>query len=314
MLYPWQSTLWQQFLRQIEADKLPHAILLTGDEGVGKLVFAQKLAQHLLCELPDVDQAKNQALFESESGHPDCYHLSPEGKMGMIKIDSIRELANKLTESPLMGGYRIVILESAHCMNIAASNALLKTLEEPGERVCIILVTSEPSQLLPTIKSRCQRYPLVVDAAQGKAWLAQQIKNQAQCDLLWQLSHGAPLQALALSQGDWLGQRQMLLKGIINRKDPIALAGQLYQKTDKQMVLNSLMGLVVDLKRVQAGQAQLITNIDIVQPLTVFATQVPAAKLDKLYAQYCEEKVDLSKQVALNEQLLLESWLIAWHQ
>lgn len=310
-LYPWQTSLWQKLQEQIDNNRLPHALLLTGNEGVGKLTFAKQLACYLLCHSGGVDQAKNQSLFDSEAGHPDYYQLSPEGKMGIIKIDAVRELIRKLTESPLMGGYRVVVVASAHCMNLASANALLKTLEEPGEKVCIILVTSEPSQLLPTIKSRCQRYELSVDKGQGKAWLTEQLFDSSQVDLLWSLSGGAPLKALALSEGEWLDQRKVLLSAVVNRKDPVELAAKLYQKANKVLVLDCLMGLVVDLMRLKAG-VQHIHSIDCVQQLLVFSENLTIAKLEKLYENYCQAKRDLEKQVALNEQLLLESWLIAW--
>lgn len=313
-LYPWQKSLWQQMFDLIEQDRLPHALLISGNVGIGKQHFARYLAQYLLCDRADSKvRDKNRALFDSADGHPDLIRVSPEGKLNVVKVDSIRDLTAKLSETALMDGYRVVIIDQAHKMNIAATNALLKTLEEPGENICIMLLSHEPEQLLPTIRSRCQQYSLIGDEA-AKQWVAQQLLPSVNVDLLWQLSYQAPLQALAIQEGEWLAQRKLLLDGVLAKQDPIALASKLYQIADKQSVLNSLSSIVVDLTKLKAFADAPISNIDYAEQLQKQAVVLSQLQLDRLYDRYAQAKRDLAQQVSLNEQLLLEDWLIAFYE
>lgn len=164
----------------IPTQNRPHALLVTGQpEAVLPTLKAE--IKGLLCEGQKTDcgpppplrrragvegaAAENAAcgkcaschLFESEAGHPDVMILIPEGKMNLIKIDSIREVIAFLSQTSMRGGLRVVLLTEADALNIASQNALLKSLEEPGEKALIILLTDKPHLLLPTIKSRCQR-------------------------------------------------------------------------------------------------------------------------------------------------------------
>src|SRR3989338_1387098 len=171
MIYPWHQPLWQQLQEQIAQQRLPHALLLTGPAGVGKLAFAQALARYLLVDLQGATlREKNANLFDAEDGHPDYRLLEPEGKLGLIKVDMIREVVDFLTETAQQGGYRIVILQHAERMNVAASNALLKTLEEPGAKTVLLLLSSQPALLLPTVRSRCQVLAFHVDEKTGQDW------------------------------------------------------------------------------------------------------------------------------------------------
>jgi hypothetical protein len=139
------------------ADRLPHALLVLGEPHSSLKGLLPEL-KGLLCEQSQVacGACVSCQLFESESGHPDLMTLLPEGKMGMIKIDTVRELIGFLEQSSLRGGLRIVVLVQADALNIASQNALLKSLEEPGAKTLIILLTDRIHLLLPTIKSRCQ--------------------------------------------------------------------------------------------------------------------------------------------------------------
>lgn len=139
------------------SNHLPHALLITGEpDGTFKKLMPE--LKGLLCEQSKVacGACVSCQLFESESGHPDLMIFLPEGKMGVIKIDSVRELIGFLEQSALRGGMRIVLLSQADALNIASQNALLKSLEEPGANTLLILISHRVHLLLPTIKSRCQ--------------------------------------------------------------------------------------------------------------------------------------------------------------
>lgn len=163
MIYPWQMSVWQQ-LGQNWAQQ-PHAWLLFGAEGTGKLAFAENLAQALLCEQPSADHTPCQhcpscCLFIQHT-HPDYLLLQPEAQDGserkrtQIKVEAIRQILDFVHLSAHRGGRRVVVIEPAESMNPQAANALLKVLEEPPAGVVFLLVSHHKDRLLPTIKSRC---------------------------------------------------------------------------------------------------------------------------------------------------------------
>ncbi len=296
----------------IQQNRLPHALLLSGHAGTGKFHFAKTLAGYLLCELANpAHQNKNRTLFSSENGHPDMSVVVPEGKIGMIKIGQIRELTNTLSKTAQQGGYRVIIINHADEMSAASSNALLKTLEEPGDKVCIMLLSSSVYRLLPTIRSRCQQYNISVEDSIGKAWLQKELPT-ADIELLWRLSGHAPLKGQEIATGKWLAQRKTLLEGVLQAKDPITTADKLYQDADKHRVLNCLNTLVTDIMKRQVLAATDIINIDYKDSIKVLASSLSQRPLLRLYHYYCQAKLDLDKQVSLNQQLLFEDWLIQW--
>jgi DNA polymerase-3 subunit delta' len=90
--------------------------------------------------------------------HPDVHIIQPESAAGHIKIDQIRSLQHTVFQTPQLGTRGIVVIHPADALNLAAASALLKTLEEPPATMIFILVTTQPSLLLPTLRSRCQSY------------------------------------------------------------------------------------------------------------------------------------------------------------
>ncbi len=139
-------------LRFLKNDSLPHALLFCGPEKVGKRTIAFRLANLLICE-NSTACGKCGGCVEMEKGlHPDFFFVSPED--GLIKIEQINELIKGLSLKSSGGKTKVAIIDEAHLINYEAQNALLKTLEEPQGKTVIILVTSHPSILLPTILSR----------------------------------------------------------------------------------------------------------------------------------------------------------------
>lgn len=138
-------------------NRLAQAYLFTGPEGVGKKLTATSLAKALNCHTYTkdfCDQCISCRKIE-EGIHPDISLLVPEN--GEIKIGTIRDIINGMAYRPLEARIRVIILDDAHRLNLSASNAFLKSLEEPPEHTAIILITSSPDTLPDTILSRCQR-------------------------------------------------------------------------------------------------------------------------------------------------------------
>jgi len=146
--------------RMADENRLPHALLFAGPDGIGKKRAGRVLAAMILCQghapHPCGTCASCQAL--THGSHPDYYELVPEAQgkgTPMIRIEAVRAMQQAVSRYPVMSNGRVVLIDDADRMNEAAANSLLKTLEEPPGAVTFILVTSAPSSLLATIRSRC---------------------------------------------------------------------------------------------------------------------------------------------------------------
>ncbi|MES2163419.1 MAG: DNA polymerase III subunit delta' [Pseudomonadota bacterium] len=226
-IYPWQEASWQQL--QLLRQRMPHAILFHGAAGIGKSDFIERFAQGLLCEavLPDghaCGQCASCGWF-SQQNHPDYRRVRPEaledepaadGEEGdgeakkstaksakapskEIKIEQIRNLADFMNISTHRQGLRVVVLYPAEALNMPASNALLKTLEEPPPGTVFLLASNSLDRLLPTILSRCRKFALPMPShAEALAWLKSQGVPDADSWLREQ--GGAPLAAMAQAE------------------------------------------------------------------------------------------------------------------
>jgi DNA polymerase-3 subunit delta' len=168
-IYPWFKDAW---IAIHENKNLPHALIFKGKEGIGKYNFAVKFAKSYLCQKTLSNHLPCEACSSCEwfpDVHPDFKHIAPieneddelskrkTVRKKNILIDQIRELSEYLELSVHQEkGRRVVLIEPADSLNHAASNALLKILEEPPENTLFILVTSQTQKLIATIRSRCQ--------------------------------------------------------------------------------------------------------------------------------------------------------------
>ncbi len=157
---PWWDETWRYLDSLIQKQKLPHALILEADKWFGTDEFMLSLNQRLICHQPVDGHACGACEYCQQIRHlsfPDTYHIRVEEGKRQISVDQIRAVSNKLNQKSYSGGFRVVIFYHAELMNIAAANALLKTLEEPGDDTFILLQSASPSQLPATIRSRCQK-------------------------------------------------------------------------------------------------------------------------------------------------------------
>ena len=200
---PWHTGALARLETAITGGRLPHGLLLHGPDGVGKERFAAILAAGLFCAQrgPGLTPCGTcpECLLSKAGSHPDLHLLRrPEDKKS-IGVDAVREACEQLGMTSMRGGYRVAIVTPAHLMTTNAQNALLKTLEEPAPRTLLVLVTSRPSGLLATLRSRCQRVEVPrPPAAQASAWLTEQLGATPSPRLL-ELAGGAPLKAALLA-------------------------------------------------------------------------------------------------------------------
>jgi len=138
---------WEFLKKKLDVDQLSHAYLFTGEEGIGKKLFAKEFAELAGCKFPDLMTVKEQNRKDEKFG---------DG--GEIKISQIREVQNFLSYKSYNGLYKTVIIDDAEKMNQEAQSCFLKTLEEPKGKTLLFLITSKPDMILPTIFSRCQGF------------------------------------------------------------------------------------------------------------------------------------------------------------
>ena len=315
MIYPWQQTAWQKILERKKQNKLPHALLLTGIDGIGKADFAKAYANLLLCHNQEIAPCNNCAgchLFSS-GNHPDFYIAQPEEKSKIIKIDQIRELTQELTQTAQQGGNKIAIISPAAMMNSAASNALLKTLEEPPRNVFIILVSSNHTLLPATIRSRCQRLELKPPIFnEALHWLREKNLN-SNLELLLKLTHNAPLRAYELAQTDELAERSNIINNFIlltqNKIDAPKFA-ELCKNTDLNSLVNIVMSLTIDLIKIKIAGSNNLLNHDFYEPLTHLAKSTTTEKLFSYLDKLIELNKYLAKNINLNQQLAIEDLAI----
>lgn len=146
----------EQLSFMLSSDRLPHAIVIEGEEGIGKKTLAMEIAAALVCksggEKPCYSCAQ---CSKAEKGyHPDIMVCGPEDGKKFISVGAVRDIINNAYIAPLESDYKIYIIDKAHCMNESAQNAILKMLEEPPSYVVFILTVEARSMLLETVLSR----------------------------------------------------------------------------------------------------------------------------------------------------------------
>lgn len=337
---PWHRQAWAAL--QSRADTLPHALLLSGETGIGKRRFVDAFAAWLLCSAP-VDglacgRCKSCLLFAAGS-HPDSVLLIPEamradadesdagGKKRKpsreIRIDEVRALIDFTSRTAQFGGRRVVRIDPAQAMNSNAANALLKTLEEPGAGTILLLVTSTPAMLSATIRSRCQQVKLPAPGrAEALNWLAPLVGGQAKAVALLAAA-ATPLRALALLDGedDWPAQRRVLATLLVDvlcgRTSAVRFA-EAAGKTTKSaeaenMLMDWLPGLLADAVRLSEGvPPENLRNGDLAHELRRLVEARTTQPLFLLGDDLSQLRRQFHSNTGLNRPLLWEEVLLRW--
>lgn len=250
MIFPWNKPDLDRLLERRHV--LPHALLIRGPRGIGKLALAEALVRALLCEQPRPDGSAcdrcRACEWMGQGSHPDFRRLEPrdteesdeEGDRRkrastQITIDSVRALGDFLSVSSHRGGRKIVLIHPAEALNVAAANALLKSVEEPPPATHFVLVSHRWHQLPPTLKSRCEQIPLTLpDPAQALAWLKAQGVDEPQLALAH--AGGAPLIAAELDGEYWAARRAFYVQLARPSIDPLVIARNLGDARPDQVV------------------------------------------------------------------------------
>lgn len=237
---PWQQRAYAQAVTALDAGRLGHGLLICGPAGLGKRAVAERMAQYLLCtdkrgqepcgqcrgctfylsrsQRDNLELRPDKSLSHPQGhpAHPDVVFIghawratpSPARQLTQIVVDQVRVLSERLSKTPQYGAALVAIIDPAEALNENASNALLKTLEEPVAGRYLWLISAEPAHLPATIRSRCQRLEFKLPPREeALAWLHGRGHSQKDAEEALAAARGHP--GLA---DDWLGQGGLALR------------------------------------------------------------------------------------------------------
>lgn len=329
-----QTAAWNAL--QAQRLRLPHALLLIGPRGVGKLALAEAFAASLFCESSAGDgRACGQCPacnWFQQGHHPDYRLLQPdalseeegaeeggrkEKASQQITIDQIRALDDFLVVGTHRAGLRIIVVNPAEAMNRNTANAVLKTLEEPPPDTLFLLISNEPTRLLPTIRSRCQTVVVNLPPAR-EAVRALAEDGVADAERWLALAGGAPGVAAELAAsgaGGWIDLLTAQLAGW-RELDPLSAAAQL-EKTVKESkgrlplraVVEAIQKWAIDLNLAASGlqPRYFLPHRD---TITGLADMIPPARLIRFYRGLHERR--RAAESPLNARLFFEGLFIEY--
>jgi len=329
---PWH----RETLRRLLGDRarLPHALLVHGPAGIGKVEFARALGAALLCESPRDGLACGTCAschWYSQGNHPDFREIVPDAaqedeegdaaeadsgkpekaKSLVIKIDQVRAVADFVALSSHRAGYRVLLIHPAEALHPGAANSLLKTLEEPPQGAFIALVSDRPARLLPTLRSRCRMLALPPPPrAEALAWLRE--RGVAQPEVALASAGGAPLGAVEFARPEEAELRKRVLNELAKPSGADALGfGATVDRASLERVIHWMQTWIHDLVRVRfAGEAR--HHADYAQPLRARARAADVAALLDL-----DRELAVARSLAahpLNARLLAEHLLMSYNR
>jgi DNA polymerase-3 subunit delta' len=323
----------ETLVRLLTSGRMPGSLLFTGEEGVGKKLFALELAKALNCRnrigveacdecssckriskstFPPFSDASDNRERMIWSEHGDVSMIRPY--LQIIRVKPIRELEREANFRPFEGTARIFIIEDAEHLNDSSSNALLKVLEEPPPTSHLILTTTNPSALLATIRSRCQVIRFAPIAAQQieRFLIDEKAMTDGDARLLARVSRGSLGRACAADVDDYREKRDAMfevLKALTvtgNRVQLLRSAENLAaarDRADYEESLSILEALIRDAWALALGRpTETIANIDILQGLEKIAGELRSEKAASWLSQIEELRgtleVNINKKIA----------------
>lgn len=294
--WPNHTRPWDEWRRAISGERTHHAWLLAGKEGLGKRDFAAAAARELVAfqgnarltgDHPDIIRISHLPKDDKEQKKRD------DGKPFQIKrnitVGQIREMQRRLTTRPTLGARRAIIIDPADDMESSASNALLKSLEEPPQGTYFLLIAHRPARLLPTIRSRCRvlRFP-TLDRTELERMLAECCppgSPQTQSAAV-RAAEGSLGHAMRFVEQD-LGSLAQLMERLLANRDT-ALQGRsdlarAIGKADRerfQAVFDLAQAIVADHARSTASHAHRLKLVEVHAELSALAKQAPTYNFD----------------------------------
>ncbi|EPK5824232.1 DNA polymerase III subunit delta' [Pseudomonas aeruginosa] len=318
-IYPWQQALWSQLGGRAQH---AHAYLLYGPAGIGKRALAEHWAAQLLCQRPAAAGACGECKacqLLAAGTHPDYFVLEPEEAEKPIRVDQVRDLVGFVVQTAQLGGRKVVLLEPAEAMNVNAANALLKSLEEPSGDTVLLLISHQPSRLLPTIKSRCvqQACPLP-GAAASLEWLARALPDEPAEALeeLLALSGGSPLTAQRLHGQGVREQRAQVVEGVKKLLKQQIAASQLAESWNSvplPLLFDWFCDWTLGILRYQLTRDEEELGLaDMRKVIQYLGDKSGQAKVLAMQDWLLQQRQKVLNKANLNRVLLLEALLVQW--
>lgn len=327
----WSTIIGQplalRLLRQaLAANKLAHAYLFVGPQGVGKRLTAMELAKRLNCLSPRPDESacdtcvSCRKMAAEPPTHPDLAVVTPDGRF--IKTDQMRELQADMYARPTEGRARVAIIDGAERLNAEAGNRVLKLLEEPPAYAVFLLLTHNLAGVLPTIVSRCQvvNFPPI-----GNDEVARYLREHRQLDagqarLYAALSGGSIGRAVEIAGNPEIGQRRDDAYGLLQKLhdlDDVDLLGQAEALEKQKENLDSWLemltiwlrdGLVIS----QEAPESLAVNADKLSEVRRLAIRYGTPGLMAMLEAVSETRGQLLRNA--NTRLALDVLMLRLHQ
>lgn len=317
-LLPWHEAAVEQLSAAWAAARLPHALLLQGADGLGKRELASWLSAAVLCE---TSQATLQycgkcvsCVLIAAGSHPDRVWITPEEDKQQISVDQTRAASERLSKTSYRQGYKIAIIEPAHQMTGSAANSVLKTLEEPTRESLLILVTSRPSSLLPTVRSRCQKVTVRRPSAEAALqWLQSEAGTAIEPQLL-EFAGGAPMRALEFANGQFgelnTGMQRSLAQLLAGQSDVTQVATEWGKEALPERLTWLDLWLMSAAREAIGGSADLFTFPGRSAHLPTLPRTLNISALYSMVDRVRALKAQLTR-TALQRELAIESLLIA---
>ncbi|AWF58900.1 DNA polymerase III subunit delta' [Pseudomonas aeruginosa] len=318
-IYPWQQALWSQLGGRAQH---AHAYLLYGPAGIGKRALAEHWAAQLLCQRPAAAGACGECKacqLLAAGTHPDYFVLEPEEAEKPIRVDQVRDLVGFVVQTAQLGGRKVVLLEPAEAMNVNAANALLKSLEEPSGDTVLLLISHQPSRLLPTIKSRCvqQACPLP-GAAASLEWLARALPDEPAEALeeLLALSGGSPLTAQRLHGQGVREQRAQVVEGVkklLKQQITASPLAESWNSVPLPLLFDWFCDWTLGILRYQLTRDEEGLGLaDMRKVIQYLGDKSGQAKVLAMQDWLLQQRQKVLNKANLNRVLLLEALLVQW--
>ncbi|MCK8817091.1 DNA polymerase III subunit delta' [Natroniella sulfidigena] len=304
--------------KQLKGDRLSHAYLFLGEQGVGKDIAAFEFAKAINCQEESADACEQciSCRKADNQNHPDIIEIKPDGKW--IKIDQIRALQREILYKPYESRWKIYIIYQAEQLNLEAANSLLKILEEPPQYAIIILTINNAENILPTILSRCQliRFRLLPDQLIKEQLNSDYELSPEKSQLITSLAAGRYKDAVQLIEDEEkLAEREDILKLVLAIKelDQVTVFEVAEKLLEYKEQINQVLDLFLlwyrDLLLVKLTQIEGLVNADYKEQLIKEAKGYKVEEIEEII-KIIQNTNNVIKKYNVNLQLTIEVMLL----